>query len=240
MMAVILAAGKGRRLLPYTDKTPKCLLRLKGKAIIDYQIENLRKCGFSKIAVVCGFQAVKVRRHFQGRKDIALILNPFYENTNSVVSVWLSKSEWKGNLLIMNSDVIVEFALFRRFLNVRADIAVLINPKEVNGYRVRLKDGFVIDMRMDIPLKFTSGTYGGITKFSRPSLPLFSRMLDVWLAQNRLNDWYEGAVVGMVKKGAKVFPVSVESYLWHEIDTPSDYQLARRDFRISENEDTCT
>lgn len=239
MMAVILAAGVGRRLRPYTNKTPKCLLRLKGKSIIDYQIEHLRKCGFGKIAVVCGFQAAKVQRYCQSKKDIKLILNPFYASTNSVVSVWLSRSEWRGNLLIMNGDVIVEYPLLRKLMNVRADIAVLVNSKEVNGYRARLKDGFVADMRMDIPLKSTYGAYGGITRFSKRALPLFSRMLDVWIAQNHLNDWYEDAVVGMIKKGAKVFPVLTESYLWHEIDTPSDYQFARRDLRISGNKDKC-
>lgn len=239
MMAVILAAGIGRRLRPYTEETPKCLLRLKGKAIIDYQIENLNKCGFGKVAVVCGFQAGKVRRHCQGKKDITLILNPFYESTNSVVSVWLSKSEWEGNLLIVNSDVIVEYPLLRKLMNVKADIAALVNPKEMNGYRVCLKKGLVVDMRMDMPLKSTYGTYGGITKFSKRALPLFTLMLDAWIAQNRLNDWYEDAVVGMIKMGAKVLPVPTESYLWHEIDTPSDYQLARRDLRISGNEDRC-
>ena len=73
--------------------------------------------------------------------------------------------------------------------------------------------------------------------FSKRVLPLFSRRLDAWIARNRLNDWYEDAVVGMIKKGAKVFPVSTESYLWHEIDTPSDYQFARRGLRLFENED---
>ena len=55
---VILAAGQGRRLLPYTESSPKCLIELGGKTAIEWQIDALRATGFDDINVVAGYGAV--------------------------------------------------------------------------------------------------------------------------------------------------------------------------------------
>ena len=57
MRAVILAAGRGSRMKNLTDDRPKCLVELKGKALLDWQLESLRASGIREIAVISGYKS---------------------------------------------------------------------------------------------------------------------------------------------------------------------------------------
>ena len=54
--AIIIAAGKGNRLMPLTDGKPKCLLGVGNKTILEKQLEALRGCGITDIVVVRGYK----------------------------------------------------------------------------------------------------------------------------------------------------------------------------------------
>ena len=58
--AIILAAGKGERLLPLTQNTPKCLVELFGKKLLKSQIETFHQCGIYDISVVTGYCNEKI------------------------------------------------------------------------------------------------------------------------------------------------------------------------------------
>ena len=62
MKAVILSAGQGKRLLPLTADCPKCILPVQGRSLIEWQIDELAKCGIDQVTVVLGFRADKVER----------------------------------------------------------------------------------------------------------------------------------------------------------------------------------
>src|SRR5690242_1481387 len=65
--AIILSAGQGRRLLSLTQNTPKCLLPVSGKPIIEWQIDALLSAGVAEINVVTGFQSTRVETLLQQR-----------------------------------------------------------------------------------------------------------------------------------------------------------------------------
>ena len=64
MDAILMAGGKGERLRPLTLDTPKPLLEIEGKAIIDYNIESLSACGIKRITVATGYLAHMIEEHF--------------------------------------------------------------------------------------------------------------------------------------------------------------------------------
>lgn len=64
MKAVILAGGLGERLKPLTNETPKPLLPVRGKPIVEYCIENLRKHGIGEIILSIGYKAEKIKEYF--------------------------------------------------------------------------------------------------------------------------------------------------------------------------------
>ena len=57
MRAIILAAGEGKRLRPYTNNTPKCMVEIEGKSLIDRQINVLNKNGIDDIIIIGGYKS---------------------------------------------------------------------------------------------------------------------------------------------------------------------------------------
>ena len=57
MNAIILAAGKGERLQPLTNKIPKCMVKLFNKTLLEYQIDVFKPCKINDITIVTGYQA---------------------------------------------------------------------------------------------------------------------------------------------------------------------------------------
>ena len=79
MKAVILSAGQGKRLLPLTADNPKCLLNIEGRSLIEWQINELAKCGIDQVSVVVGYHAERVEQLLHRRCDsrkIRTLYNP--------------------------------------------------------------------------------------------------------------------------------------------------------------------
>ena len=66
MKAIILSAGQGRRLLPLTERVPKCMLPVRGRPLIGWQIDTLARCGIDDVTVVVGFGAEAVETGARG------------------------------------------------------------------------------------------------------------------------------------------------------------------------------
>ena len=79
--AIILAAGQGTRLLPYTKDLPKCMVEICGKPLIEFQIDVLRSCGISEINLVVGYESQKLKSYGQsagpGESEAPACLNMF-------------------------------------------------------------------------------------------------------------------------------------------------------------------
>lgn len=70
--AVILAGGLGTRLRPLTDETPKPLLPIKGKPILQHAIEHLKRRGITRIVLSIGFEGEKIKSYFQDGKEFGV------------------------------------------------------------------------------------------------------------------------------------------------------------------------
>ena len=103
MIFIILAAGKGSRLYPLTKNIPKCLIKFRGKSILDYQLENCKKMNIKKIFLVSGHKSNKINR-----KNITKIKNEKYDSTNMVYSLFKLKKLFNGSedLIISYGDII--------------------------------------------------------------------------------------------------------------------------------------
>lgn len=111
--AIILAAGKGERLKPYTDTTPKPLLPIKGKPIIEYMIELLKSKGIDEIEIVVGYLKEQFEYLTKKYDNIKLIYNKEYIDSNNISGVWSARAFLNntiildGDILINNSDIIL-------------------------------------------------------------------------------------------------------------------------------------
>ena len=79
---IILAAGSGKRLLPHTDKVPKCLVKLKNKTLLERNISEWRAAGDFNITIVSGYKSKKLLE-----TNFPCIHNAEFESTNMVWSL---------------------------------------------------------------------------------------------------------------------------------------------------------
>ena len=90
MKIVILCAGIGSRLEHMTKDLPKCLVKIKNKRLIDYQLDSISSLEINEIIVVTGYLSNMVREYLSNR--IKFINNDIFDSTNSMYSLWLSKN----------------------------------------------------------------------------------------------------------------------------------------------------
>lgn len=105
--AVLLASGFGSRMRPITINTPKPLVRVNGKRIIDSLIEPLLKLGIEEIHIVVGYLAEGFELLKRSYPSITLINNPLFATTNNISSA-LAASEHFQNAYVFESDLLLK------------------------------------------------------------------------------------------------------------------------------------
>lgn len=162
MRAIILAAGQGTRLLPFTRNHPKCLVPVGGKAILDHQLDALAASGIDDILIVGGYRIDRLEQHLSqlpARRRPGLLCNPFWPVANSISSVWTARFQMEGDFCLLNGDTIFAADLVAPALAAAGDgVSLLVEPTEdfalddmlvaVDGNKVRavgktLDDGIV-------------------------------------------------------------------------------------------------
>lgn len=134
--AVLMAGGKGERLRPLTLKTPKPLLKVADKAIIDYNIENLIYYGVENIIVTVNYLGEQIEQHFSepynGQKIKCVREGKFLGTIGSLEII----KEWHNDtILLMNSDLFtnIDFeAFYIHYKKHNADMSVAAIPYNVN------------------------------------------------------------------------------------------------------------
>ena len=104
--AIILAAGFGTRLLPLTEVTPKPLIDVNGKIIIERMIEALKENGIDEINIVVGYKNEKFEYLKDKYSNIRFIENQYYSTSNNISSIYVARELLK-NVIILEADIII-------------------------------------------------------------------------------------------------------------------------------------
>ena len=120
--AVILAAGASERLGPLVKEKPKAMLDIKGKTILDRQVEVLNNCGVKNIAVVRGYQKQAI-----DLPNLRYYDNDAYGSTNELVSMLAAREEMTGSFLLLYGDILFEESVLQKLLKSPADITLLVD-----------------------------------------------------------------------------------------------------------------
>jgi choline kinase len=211
MKAVILAAGRGTRIDAVTHGLPKCLLEFDGRAILDHQIEALWAAGVSQIGIVIGHRGERIVEHVESAYPHAIdsfhfIRNPLFATTNNIYSLWLARG-WVAcdDVLCLNADVLCHPAILARVAASRHLASMIVDPEwRDETMKVIIRDGSVIRMSKSITADQYSGTYIGITAFSRKVVPLLYREIGTVIAEGGVHEFFNVAVQRLVDKGLRV------------------------------------
>ena len=110
--AIIMAAGLGNRMKPVTLRTPKPLIKVNGKRMIDTIVEALHKHGINEIYVVVGylkeqfFTWAEQLNNTDSSLEITVIENPYYNTCNNISSLYAAKDHLE-NVIILDGDQII-------------------------------------------------------------------------------------------------------------------------------------
>lgn len=131
MKAVILAGGLGTRLRPFTEIIPKPLLPIGEKAVLEVQIEQLKKYGFDEIFLATNYKSEYIENYFgDGSKyGVKLHISKESKKLGTVGPVTLLKDQLTEPFLVMNGDILTTMnyeKLFNFALNINSDLTVTI------------------------------------------------------------------------------------------------------------------
>lgn len=135
--AVLMAGGKGERLRPLTEHTPKPLLPINGRPIIDYNIERLIQYGINHISVTVNYLKEQIEDHFANEVSEGVRINCVREPEffGTIGSLRLVKKFYNDTVLLMNSDLFTDVNYEDFYLHFKkndADMSVAVVPYSVN------------------------------------------------------------------------------------------------------------
>lgn len=134
--AVLMAGGKGERLRPLTEKTPKPLLPVGNKAIIDHNVDRLISYGINHINVTVNYLKEQIEEHYQEPRNgvkVQTVREPKYLGT--IGSVKFVKEFYNDTILVMNSDLFTNIDyedFFLHFQEHDAEMSVAAVPYNVS------------------------------------------------------------------------------------------------------------
>lgn len=136
MRVIILAAGRGSRMKDLTDERPKCLLEVRGKRLIDWQLTAFRAAGIERIGVVTGYR----REMLAGFGD-AEFHNARWAQTQMLSSLACAES-WLADddCIVSYSDIFYESAAIASLRDCAADIAITYDPHWLRLWERRFED----------------------------------------------------------------------------------------------------
>ena len=134
--AVLMAGGKGERLRPLTEKTPKPLLKVGNKAIIDHNIDRLIDYGVKHISVTVNYLKEQLEEHFKEPHNgvqVFTVREPKFLGT--IGSIRFVKDFYNDTILVMNSDLFTNINyedFYLHFKEHNADMSVAAIPYDVD------------------------------------------------------------------------------------------------------------
>ncbi|MBX3498625.1 MAG: phosphocholine cytidylyltransferase family protein [Alphaproteobacteria bacterium] len=229
LSAVILAAGRGARLAPLTDRTPKCLLPVAGRAILDRQIDVLARAGTGRITVVTGHAADAVAAHIAGRPGVHAVRNPRHSTTDNLASCHAAREHFVGDAtLLLNGDTLFEDGVLAQLLTAEpVPILIAIDRKPLyDADDMKITTGGSRLHRIGKHLVRCDGEAIGITLLRGEGRALFLRQVEGRLAApDGERALYPEALDALAARG-HVSVRSIEGRRWVEIDTAENLAAA--------------
>lgn len=235
MRAIILAAGRGKRLGDLTNNQPKCMLQLYGKPLIEWQIKAIKEAGITNIAIVRGY----LRESFT--YNVNYFENPRWEQTNMFYTLmcannWLSKHA----CIISYADIVYTDDVIRKLRSSTADITISYDPNWQQLWEKRFTDPlsdaevfkFSNNTLLDIggsanSLHEIQGQYMGLLKFSVNGWNKIKEFIRD-LSPESIDKLDMTALLKLLlKNNFKVSLVATES-VWCEIDNLHDYDVCQQ------------
>jgi choline kinase len=227
MQALILAAGYGARLHNASAGSPKGLLTIGGRPILDRQIEMLHSFGISDICIVTGYKAILFESRYKA--NVCYRFNPFFNCSNNIISFMFARDWMMSDLVVLYADLIYEDKILEASIACPAAIGLSVDRATVApGHAlVTLQDNWVRNIDKALDPADADARFVGIAKFSRQGVADLLPEIERAARYGMIDQYYTIAIQSLLTQGYRVAPIDVTGRRWMEIDDPQDLARAR-------------
>jgi L-glutamine-phosphate cytidylyltransferase len=246
MRAIIIAAGRGRRLMPTTENAPKCFAEIRGKRILDWTLEALRAGGVDDFCFIGGYRMEAVEREYP---YFTFRRNDDWENNNILVSLMCAEDLMDRPFITSYSDILFTGDVVSGLVQSPDDIALGMDTDWRTHYKPRtqhpphdaekaiMKNGRVVRVQREISYDDATGEFIGVAKFSKRGGELLRehyhrRRVECWDKPYRGVPLFQKAYLihlfqDMIEQGVEMGHADTHGQ-YREIDTQEDLDLAQK------------
>ena len=236
MRAIILGAGRGKRLGSLTENSPKCFVKLGGRSLLDWQLSALRLAGIKKITIVTGYK----RDAFE-EFSVDKIHNPEWHCTEMVDSLFKADSLLsQEECMVLYSDIVYAPEIIKKIVSSSCKETILItydtNWRQLWEKRFEnpLNDAesFKVDtgsnvLEIGLPVEnmdHIQGQYMGILLFKPEGWSEFKRVFQRLNKEEQNKIHLTKVLNSLIKNGIKIQGVPIKGE-WYEVDCAKDLDL---------------
>ena len=237
MIGMVLAAGAGRRLAPFTDTLPKTLVPVDGeRTILDIALANLKAAGLDDVAIVTGYAAAAVEQRKTGLErehgvTLELVFNPKAEVWNNAYSLWCARTLFSAGVLLVNGDTVHPPSVERTLLAARGPDILLalddVKPLGEEEMKVEVSgDGRMTRINKSLDPATSQGEYIGLTLIEPAAADGLADALEATFRRDP-QLYYEDGFQEYADRGGHVGVAPIGAVEWAEVDDHADLARAR-------------
>ena len=236
MKAIILAAGTASRLRPLTAHTPKCLLEIGHRTLLERSVDALIESGVHDYVIVTGYLHEQIERFMQktygNAINVKYIHNAIYDSTNNIYSLWLARPEAEGQeILLLDSDLLYDTQIVKKVLAEDAPNVLTLIRHELGEEEMKVvtnTDGNIKEISKTCSVNDACGESLGIEKMGSSYTAALYRELDGMMNREHLeNKFYELAFERLITQGHTFKVLDVTEHYSCELDTVEDFMAAK-------------
>jgi choline kinase len=238
MKAIILAAGVGSRIRPLTDHTPKPLLKIGTKTILQRMIDAILAAKIKEIIVVTGYRSDQIKNYLRQSYPgvpFHFINNEKYTETNTGYSLHLTKQiVGEDEFIKFDADVVFETAILKKLLKTKTSALCIDKNIHLEAEEVKVitdKSMRVLEVGKKLNPQKANGESIGIEKIDSSAAKVLFAELEA-LMKNKANwqEYYDDTYTTLVQKRIPMQAVDITGLRWVEIDTIKDFEKANKLF----------
>ena len=256
MKAIIIAAGMGQRLRPYTEDRPKCMVEINGRSLIQRQVDAYRNAGIDEIIVIRGYRGRQIQL-----PGVTYVDNFDFRKNNILESLFCAREHLFGDVMISYGDITFHPDLVKGLMPVQAPVALVIDLDWAAVYEGRddhpveqaelcevmslpaegmLRSDHIhriTDVGKQVGAERARGEFIGLCMINAPALARLCALYDhaklkgldtPYMNAPSLRKAYLCDLFNdAIKHDEFIHPFFFKGGMWREIDTVQDYERAQ-------------
>jgi choline kinase len=240
VIGMVLAAGAGRRLQPYTDTLPKTLVPVDGeRTILDVSLANFARAGLADVVIVTGYRASALEERKAALEadhgvTLELAFNDKAEEWNNAYSLWCAREYFSRGVILVNGDTIAPVSVTEALLAAHDArehelVIALDDAKELGDEEMKVQlsgEGLLTRISKHMDPRTAVGEYIGLTLIEPEAADRLADALETTFERDP-QLYYEDGFQEHADRGGRIGTAPIGEVEWVEVDDHADLARAR-------------